>query len=69
MIASALREHREYGLLPVGFLDSFDGVGLSMPIIGDARALVPTVQHNGVTKVIIAFGAMSEADGGGPTGL
>jgi Bacterial sugar transferase len=50
------------GLLPVGFLDSFDGVGLSVPILGDARALLPTVQHYNVTKVIVAYGAMDEAD-------
>lgn len=62
MIAAALQGHREYGLSPVGFLDSFEGVGLSMPILGDARALRATVQHNAVTKVIIAFGAMDEAE-------
>ena len=62
MVVTALREHREYGLVPVGFLDSFDGVGLSMPILGDAHALAATIERNAVTKVIVAFGAMSEAD-------
>lgn len=62
MLASALREHSEYGLSPVGFLDAFDGVGLSMPILGDANDLLTIAQHNKVTKVIIAFGAMGEAD-------
>ena len=61
-IATALQEHREYGLSPVGFLDSFDGVGLSMPVLGDAHDLLPIVHHNNVTKVIIAFGAMDESD-------
>jgi exopolysaccharide biosynthesis polyprenyl glycosylphosphotransferase len=62
MVATALQEHREYGLVPVGFLDSFDGIGLSMPVLGDARSLLPIVQHNGVTKVVIAFGAMAESE-------
>jgi exopolysaccharide biosynthesis polyprenyl glycosylphosphotransferase len=62
MVATALQEHRQYGLVPVGFLDSFDGVGLSMPVLGDAHALLPIAQHNSVTKVIIAFGAMAESD-------
>jgi exopolysaccharide biosynthesis polyprenyl glycosylphosphotransferase len=62
MVATTLREHREYGLLPVGFLDSFDGVGLSMPILGDERSLAATVERNAVTKVIVAFGAIGEGD-------
>jgi exopolysaccharide biosynthesis polyprenyl glycosylphosphotransferase len=62
MVVTTLREHREYGLVPVGFLDSFDGVGLSMPILGDAHALAATIERNAVTKVIVAFGAMGEAD-------
>jgi exopolysaccharide biosynthesis polyprenyl glycosylphosphotransferase len=62
MLATALREHREYGLSPIGFLDSFEGVGLSMPILGDARVLPATVKRNVVTKVIIAFGAMDEEE-------
>jgi Bacterial sugar transferase len=36
--------------------------GLFMPILGDARAFLPTVQHYNVTKVIVAYGAMDEAD-------
>jgi exopolysaccharide biosynthesis polyprenyl glycosylphosphotransferase len=62
MVLATLREHHEYGLVPVGFLDSLDGVGLSMPILGDERALAATIERNAITKVIVAFGAMSEAD-------
>lgn len=59
-VATILREHREYGLEPVGFLDSLEGSGLSMPILGDAHALVPVVEGHQVTTVIIAFGAIGE---------
>jgi exopolysaccharide biosynthesis polyprenyl glycosylphosphotransferase len=60
-IAAILREHRDYGMRPIGFLDSHQGTGLSMPILGDARALVSTIEHNHVTKVVVAFGAMPAA--------
>ncbi len=60
--ARVLREHREYGLVPVGFVDSLKGRGLSMPVLGDAHSLVQTVERNQVTIVIIAFGAMSEEE-------
>jgi exopolysaccharide biosynthesis polyprenyl glycosylphosphotransferase len=59
-VARVLREHPEYGLLPVGFVDSLDGSGLSMPVLGDARALGATVERLGVGVVIVAFGAMCE---------
>jgi exopolysaccharide biosynthesis polyprenyl glycosylphosphotransferase len=61
-LAAILREHREYGMAPIGFLDSFEGTGLSMPILGDVHALVPTVERNQVTRVIVAFGAMKAAE-------
>jgi exopolysaccharide biosynthesis polyprenyl glycosylphosphotransferase len=60
-LAAVLTEHREYGMAPIGFLDSFDGVGLSMPILGDAGSLIPVIERNQVTRVIVAFGAMDEA--------
>jgi exopolysaccharide biosynthesis polyprenyl glycosylphosphotransferase len=61
-IANILREHREYGMTPIGFLDSYEGIGLSMPILGDASALAPTVKRNHVTRVVVAFGAMRSAE-------
>jgi exopolysaccharide biosynthesis polyprenyl glycosylphosphotransferase len=59
-LAAILAEHREYGMVPIGFLDSFDGVGLSMPILGDMHDLVPVVERNQVRRIIVAFGAMNE---------
>jgi exopolysaccharide biosynthesis polyprenyl glycosylphosphotransferase len=61
-MATILQEHRQYGLVPVGFLDSLKGSGLSMPILGDANALVSVVESQQVTTVIIAFGAMGEEE-------
>jgi exopolysaccharide biosynthesis polyprenyl glycosylphosphotransferase len=59
-LAAILAEHREYGMVPIGFLDSFDGVGLSMPILGDTHDLLPVVERNQVRRVIVAFGALNE---------
>lgn len=61
-VARILQEHREYGLVPVGFVDSLEGSGLSMPLLGEVRTLAATVERNQVTTVIIAFGAVSEAE-------
>jgi exopolysaccharide biosynthesis polyprenyl glycosylphosphotransferase len=61
-VARVLQEHRRYGLVPVGFVDSLAGTGLSMPVLGDVGTLVRTVERNQVTTVIIAFGAMSEKE-------
>jgi exopolysaccharide biosynthesis polyprenyl glycosylphosphotransferase len=61
-VARILQQHREYGLVPVGFVDSLAGSGLSMPLLGDARTLLQTVEHNQVTTVIIAFGVASEGE-------
>jgi exopolysaccharide biosynthesis polyprenyl glycosylphosphotransferase len=59
-LAAILAEHREYGMVPIGFLDSFDGIGLSMPILGDTHDLLPVVERNQVRRVVVAFGAMNE---------
>jgi exopolysaccharide biosynthesis polyprenyl glycosylphosphotransferase len=61
-LANILREHRDCGMTPIGFLDSYEGIGLSMPILGDASALAPTVERNHVTRVVVAFGAMRTAE-------
>jgi exopolysaccharide biosynthesis polyprenyl glycosylphosphotransferase len=61
-VARVLQEHRKYGLVPVGFVDSLGGSGLSMPVLGDVRTLVRTVERNQVTTIIIAFGAMTEKE-------
>jgi exopolysaccharide biosynthesis polyprenyl glycosylphosphotransferase len=56
-----LREHREFGLAPVGFVDSYQGTGLAMPILADVDTLGEVIEHHRVTNVIVAFGAMQEA--------
>jgi exopolysaccharide biosynthesis polyprenyl glycosylphosphotransferase len=61
-IATILREHPDYGMRPIGFLDSYQDTGLSMPILGDPSALVSTIEHNHVTRVVVAFGAMPAAE-------
>jgi exopolysaccharide biosynthesis polyprenyl glycosylphosphotransferase len=61
-VARILREHREYGLVPVGFVDSLAGSGLAMPLLGDTSTLARTVELQQATTVIIAFGAMNEQD-------
>ncbi len=59
-VARVLQEHPEYGLVPVGFVDSPQGGGLAMPVLGDKHTLIRTVERNHVTTIIIAFGTMSE---------
>jgi exopolysaccharide biosynthesis polyprenyl glycosylphosphotransferase len=61
-LARILQEHREYGLVPVGFVDSLGGSGLAMPLLGDTSTLVRTVERDQVTTVIIASGAMSDQE-------
>jgi exopolysaccharide biosynthesis polyprenyl glycosylphosphotransferase len=61
-VARTLQEHREYGLVPIGFIDSPEDSGLSMPILGDGHMLAQTVEHNQATTVIVAFGAMSDEE-------
>ena len=60
--AGTLQEHTEYGLNPIGFLDSFDDTGLPLPILGTVRELEPVVREFGVKRVIIAFGATREPE-------
>jgi len=61
-LAQVLREHPEYGLVPVGFLDSFDDVDLPLPILGDVSSLEQIVPEYEVRRVIVAFGSMREPD-------
>jgi exopolysaccharide biosynthesis polyprenyl glycosylphosphotransferase len=61
-MARNLRDHPEFGLVPVGFLDSFEDVDLPEPILGDASDLESVVRAYGVTKIIVAFGAIREPE-------
>ena len=60
--AMTLEEHAEFGLVPIGFLDSFDDKGLPLPILGTARDLEGVVREFGVQRLIIAFGATREPE-------
>jgi exopolysaccharide biosynthesis polyprenyl glycosylphosphotransferase len=61
-LAQVLREHPEYGLVPVGFLDGFDDTDLPLPIVGDVGSLDRVLAEYKVRRVIIAFGQMREPD-------
>lgn len=60
--ATTLQDHPEYGLVPIGFLDSFDDTGLPLPILGDVHDLETVVREFGVRRIIVAFGAAREPE-------
>jgi len=60
--ATTLQEHPEFGLVPVGFLDSFDDDDLPIPILGSVRDLEYVVRMFGIQRLIIAFGATREPE-------
>jgi exopolysaccharide biosynthesis polyprenyl glycosylphosphotransferase len=62
-VARALREHREYGLLPVGFVDTpplRHEEHVAMPVLGGPDELPGLVERIHVSALIIAFGTMDE---------
>ncbi|SOB81479.1 sugar transferase [Streptomyces sp. 1331.2] len=64
-IAAALGEHGEYGMRPVGFLDTnpqlpSDGTGL--PVLGGSEVLEREVRRHRVQHVIATAGATDEAE-------
>ena len=61
-VAAVLLDHPEYGLVPVGFLDTFDDTGLPLPILGDVHVLERVIAEHHVRRVIVAFGSMREPD-------
>jgi exopolysaccharide biosynthesis polyprenyl glycosylphosphotransferase len=61
-VATVLRDHPEYGLVPVGFLDSFTDNDLPLPILGGPRALDAVLREHSVRRVIIAFGGTRDLD-------
>ena len=61
-IAETLQSHAEYGMVPVGFLDGFDGTGLPLPVLGDLSALERVLREFEIRRVIVAFGAHREAE-------
>src|SRR6266567_1088875 len=61
-VAQTIQEHAEFGLYPMGFLDSFDDKGLPLPILGDVRELEPVIREFGIQRVIVAFGGAREPE-------
>jgi len=60
--ARVLREHPEYGLVPIGFLDGIDDNDLTLPLLGSCEQLEAVVREFGVRQVIVAFGTAREAE-------
>jgi len=69
-VAETLLAHPEYGLVPLGFLDTIAGTGVPIPMLGGTELpllgglsdLEAVVRANGVRRVIVAFGGMREAE-------
>ncbi|GAA1249030.1 hypothetical protein GCM10009665_44860 [Kitasatospora nipponensis] len=64
-VATALREHPEYGLHPVGYLDP-DPVLLSgdspLPVLGGREVLEREIRRHGVRRLIATAGAADEQE-------
>ena len=61
-LARVLRDHREYGVDPVGFLDSVPGKDASVPVLGDVGELDRILGEYDVRRVIVAFGPVRESE-------
>jgi exopolysaccharide biosynthesis polyprenyl glycosylphosphotransferase len=61
-IASSLLDHPEYGLTPVGFIDSFNDDGLPLPILGSIEDVEDIITGSGITRMIVAFGGTRETE-------
>jgi exopolysaccharide biosynthesis polyprenyl glycosylphosphotransferase len=61
-VAKTLDEHPEYGLLPVGFLDTFTDVDSPFPVLGRPEQLEHVVREFEVSRLIVAFGATREPE-------
>lgn len=62
-IANVLQNHPEYGLLPIGFIDSnplLKPADYSVPVLGDHSSLPAILSKNRVRSVIIAFASPRE---------
>jgi exopolysaccharide biosynthesis polyprenyl glycosylphosphotransferase len=60
LVASTCREHPEYGLLPIGLLDSAPEPEPPLPLLGSPEDLSRVVREWDVRRVIVAFGTMRE---------
>ena len=63
LVASLLMDHREYGLSPIGFVDSrplLHSGDYDLPILGGQAAIPYILRETGARTVIIAFAAARE---------
>ncbi|HZU71683.1 MAG TPA: sugar transferase [Acidimicrobiales bacterium] len=64
-VAKVLQDRPQYGLDPVGFLDNFDEASVELtglPVLGRPQDLTEVLASRAIRRVIIAFGAIDEAD-------
>ncbi|MGA5819392.1 sugar transferase [Kitasatospora sp. NPDC094028] len=64
-VAAALREHREYGMRPVGFLDADPPLlagDTDLPVLGGREVLEREVRRHRIHHVIATAGAADEAE-------
>jgi exopolysaccharide biosynthesis polyprenyl glycosylphosphotransferase len=61
-LARSLQDHRDFGVQPVGFLDSVSGKDLPLPVLGDVSELGGILERYDVRRVIVAFGPVREAE-------
>ena len=60
-LARAFRDHPEYGVVPIGFLDCVPG-HLPYPVLGDMDQLDQLLADYAVRRVIVAFGPARESE-------
>ncbi|NBH02354.1 sugar transferase, partial [Amycolatopsis sp. SID8362] len=62
-IAAILREHPEYGLTPVGFVDRLPpGPASGLPLLGAPEDLAEIVERHRVLRVLVCFPAATDAE-------
>jgi exopolysaccharide biosynthesis polyprenyl glycosylphosphotransferase len=62
-LARLMREHREYGLEPIGFVDGpLEDTSLPLPHLGSVDQLERILRRFDVHRVVVAFGRVREAD-------
>ncbi len=63
-IARILEQRREYGLDPIGFIDSLDpdDEDLPLPLLGRPAELVDVMARTNARNIVVAYGAARESD-------